>query len=223
MRPICPAALIALREAFKKAGMRTQERQITYAIEHTRQLKAWNPSWYFSGQDRRPWLEQLAGKGESLFSYILFELPSGYGMVPSRALATLSLFILVFSLVYMGAFLMARGRAGIWVKHGHDRLCWLIQKRAEQWSCIRRLKARDRVHSSGETHPPWHWKLTAATYPTESRPPLPLWGIKPARLNSLGELRLVPTANASLTHLPDPLTLARRGSGLHVHACGRDG
>jgi hypothetical protein len=122
MRPICPAALIALREAFKKAGMRTQERQITYAIEHTRQLKAWNPSWYFSGQDRRPWLEQLAGKGESLFSYILFELPSGYGMVPSRALATLSLFILVFSLVYMGAFLMARGRAGIWVKHGHDLL-----------------------------------------------------------------------------------------------------
>jgi uncharacterized protein YjbI with pentapeptide repeats len=33
-----PAALVALREAFKKAGMRMQERQITYAIEHTRRL-----------------------------------------------------------------------------------------------------------------------------------------------------------------------------------------
>jgi uncharacterized protein YjbI with pentapeptide repeats len=35
-----PAALIALREACKKAGMRTQERQLTYAIEHTKQLQA---------------------------------------------------------------------------------------------------------------------------------------------------------------------------------------
>lgn len=38
-----PAGLTALREAFKKAGMRTQERQLTYAIEHTKRLKAWDP------------------------------------------------------------------------------------------------------------------------------------------------------------------------------------
>jgi hypothetical protein len=36
-----PAGLMALREAFKKAGMRTQERQLTYAIEHIKQLHAW--------------------------------------------------------------------------------------------------------------------------------------------------------------------------------------
>jgi hypothetical protein len=84
-----PAALIALREAFKRGGMRTQERQVTYAIEHIKRLQAWNPSWFDpEAEDPRPWLEQLAGKSESLFSYVLFELPSGYGMVPSRALAT---------------------------------------------------------------------------------------------------------------------------------------
>jgi uncharacterized protein YjbI with pentapeptide repeats len=116
-----PAALIALREAFKKAGMRSQERQITYAIEHTRRLQAWNPLWY-GGEDPRPWLEQLTGKGESLFSYVLFELPSGYGMVPSRALATLGLLILVFSLVYMVALVTARGRAGIWATWPSDRV-----------------------------------------------------------------------------------------------------
>jgi hypothetical protein len=118
-----PVALVALREAFKKGGMRTQERQLTYAIEHTKRLQAWNPSWYTpERKDRRPWLEKLAGKSESLFSYVLFELPSGYGMAPSRALATLGFLILVFSLVYMTALLTARGRAGIWVTWPTDRV-----------------------------------------------------------------------------------------------------
>ncbi len=91
-----PAALIALREAFKKWGMRTQERQLTYAIEHTKRLQAWNPLWYDSNrEDERLWLEQLAGKSESLFNYVWFELPSGYGMAPRRALAALALLIAV--------------------------------------------------------------------------------------------------------------------------------
>jgi hypothetical protein len=118
-----PAGLIALREAFKKGGMRTQERQLTYAIEHTKQLQAWDPSWHNPREeDPRPWLEKLAGKSESLFSYVLFELPSGYGLVPSRALATLGLLILVFSLVYMVALVTARGRAGIWVTWPTNRV-----------------------------------------------------------------------------------------------------
>jgi hypothetical protein len=118
-----PAALIALRGAFKKGGMRTQERQLTYAIEHTKMLEAWNPSWYYPNrEDTRPWLERLAGKGESLFSYVWFELPSGYGMAPRRALAGLGLLILVFSLIYMIALFTARGRAGIWVTWPTDRV-----------------------------------------------------------------------------------------------------
>ena len=40
-----PSGLIELRDAFKKAGMRTQERQLTYAIERTKRLQAWDPSW----------------------------------------------------------------------------------------------------------------------------------------------------------------------------------
>jgi uncharacterized protein YjbI with pentapeptide repeats len=118
-----PAALISLREAFKRGGMRTQERQLTYAIEHTKRLLAWDPSWHRQEQeDTRPWQEKLAGKSESLFNYVLFELPSGYGMAPSRALATLGLLILVFSLIYMVALLAARGRAGIWVTWPIDRV-----------------------------------------------------------------------------------------------------
>jgi hypothetical protein len=135
-----PAALLALREAFKKAGMRTQERQLTYAVKHTERLQAWDPSikhtWrsprnpFMTDEqlkakylkDTRPWLERLAGKSESLFNHVLFELPSGYGMVPSRAFATLGLLILGFSFVYMVGVLTARGRAGIWVTWPTDRV-----------------------------------------------------------------------------------------------------
>jgi Pentapeptide repeats (8 copies) len=44
-----PAALVTLPEAFKKGGRRTQERQLTYAIDHTKRLQAWDPRgsfWY---------------------------------------------------------------------------------------------------------------------------------------------------------------------------------
>jgi Pentapeptide repeats (8 copies) len=39
-----PAALLTLRETFKKAGMRAQERQLTYAVKYTERLQAWDPS-----------------------------------------------------------------------------------------------------------------------------------------------------------------------------------
>jgi uncharacterized protein YjbI with pentapeptide repeats len=118
-----PAVLIALREAFKKEGMRTQERQITYAIEHTRRLQEWNPSWFSRDRgDERSWLEWLAGKSESLFSYVLFELPSGYGMAPRRALWGLLGSILIFALPYWVALKNANHRSGIWIIVPEDRL-----------------------------------------------------------------------------------------------------
>jgi hypothetical protein len=118
-----PAALIALREAFKRGGMRTQERQVTYAIEHTRRLKAWNLRWYTPDREAPwPWLEQLAGKSESLFSYVLFELPSAYGMAPGRALWGLLGLIPVFALPYWTAIKHANSRSGIWIILPEDRL-----------------------------------------------------------------------------------------------------
>jgi hypothetical protein len=118
-----PAALIALREDFKKGGMRTQERQLMYAIEHTRRLQAWDPSWHNpKEEDTRLWLEKLEGKSESLFSYVLFELPSAYGMAPGRALWTLLGLIPVFALPYWLAIKRAHRRSGIWMILPEDRL-----------------------------------------------------------------------------------------------------
>jgi hypothetical protein len=104
-----PAALIALREAFKKGGMRTQERQLTYAIEHTRRLQAW--------QSKSLW-----EKSESLFKRVAFELPSDYGMSPGRALKILGGLIGLFVLVYMVALFAAHGHSGIWMVWLPDRV-----------------------------------------------------------------------------------------------------
>ena len=49
-----PHALVELRQAFRNAGLRSQERQVTYAIKHNERLKS--------------------GTIESAFSYLLFEL-----------------------------------------------------------------------------------------------------------------------------------------------------
>jgi hypothetical protein len=118
-----PAALVALREAFKKAGMRTQERQITYAIERNKMLLAWDPSWHTPGaEDMRPWLEKLSGKSESLFSYVWFELPSHYGMAPGRALWGLLGLIPIFALPYWMAIKHANRRSGLWMIVAEDRL-----------------------------------------------------------------------------------------------------
>ena len=70
-----PAALIALREAFKKAGLRTQERQLTYAIESTRRRQAWDASWPSPREaDTRLWLAPLWEKLESGFKLVAFEM-----------------------------------------------------------------------------------------------------------------------------------------------------
>jgi hypothetical protein len=106
---ISPAGLIALREAFKKAGMRTQERQLTYAIEHTRRLQAW--------QSKSLW-----DKSESLFKLVAFELPSDYGMSPGRSLKILGVSIGLFAVVYMVALFTAHGHSGIWMVWLPDRV-----------------------------------------------------------------------------------------------------
>jgi Pentapeptide repeats (8 copies) len=147
-----PAGLIALREAFKKAGMRTQERQVTYAIERTRRLKAWNPFW----EDKRPWREKLAGKSESLFSYVLFELPSHYGMAPERALWGLLGMIPGFALFYWIALQHGSGHSGLWMivptdrltrGRGHERVVRIRPQTAKTWR--ERLRGESRMLRTG--------------------------------------------------------------------------
>jgi len=96
-----PSALIDLREAFKKAGMRKQEREITYAIRRSERF----------GMDFV----------EREFNWLLFDLTSQYGMSPQRPLQILALLILLFSIPYMFA-LQSKGKSGIWAIWPADRV-----------------------------------------------------------------------------------------------------
>jgi pentapeptide repeat protein len=97
-----PTSLNLLREAFKKAGMRDQERQVTYAIKHGERLNK--------------------GIIERTFQLILFELTCDYGMSPGRPLTILLVLILVFSIGYFFALSLGLPRAGIWRVWPEDRI-----------------------------------------------------------------------------------------------------
>jgi len=95
------SSLVELRELLKKAGYRDQAREITYAIRHT----------------------QMLGSGplNMLFEYLLFELPSAWGMSPGRPLLIIAFLVLFFAIPYLGA-LKSRGEGGIWAVWMDDRV-----------------------------------------------------------------------------------------------------
>jgi len=109
-----PHALYELRQGFKKAGFRKQERQITYAIEHTKTLQPWKDS--SSGQERK-----ASRKIGSVFKYVFYELTCLYGLSPWRPMCIIVIFIFVFTLPYMAA-LVTSDEDGIWKVWAPDRL-----------------------------------------------------------------------------------------------------
>lgn len=103
-----PQGLVELREALKKAGLRAQERQVTFAIKRRERQNSWDNG-------------NLIGKVESIFNFVFFEFPCDYGMSPRKCLLYLVEIILLCSVPYMGA-LYAPGRStGIWVVRLPDR------------------------------------------------------------------------------------------------------
>ena len=97
------SGLAVLRQDLAKAGMRQEEREVTYALKHTEREWAWNS-------------HSLGDKAESLFNLVLFELPSDYGMSPGRPLRILGALTLLFSAPYMLAVRRGKGIKVVWPK-----------------------------------------------------------------------------------------------------------
>ena len=98
-----PHGMNLLREAFKKAGMREQERQVTYSIKHSERVNK--------------------GGIERAFNYVLFELTCRYGMSPWRPLGIAFMLILFFGFPYIFAFAgSAERKWGIWRAWPEDRV-----------------------------------------------------------------------------------------------------
>lgn len=102
-----PKSLVALREEFKKGGMRKEERKITRAIKHTQMLKSW--------KEKSPFK-----KIEAAFNYVFFELTCQYGLKPGRPLMILLGFIFFFTVPY-SEFLSRESEDGIWKIWIEDR------------------------------------------------------------------------------------------------------
>lgn len=97
-----PHAMVELRDAFKNAGLRDQERQLTYAIKHNERIKTYSPAWSF-------------------FTYLLFELPCGWGMHPGRPLLIMLVLIPVFFIPHLFSLFLG-SQNGIWKRWSPDRL-----------------------------------------------------------------------------------------------------
>ncbi len=98
-----PHGLTGLREAFKKSGMREQERQVTYSIMH--------------------WERRNTGGIWGWLQFILFEATCDFGLSPGRPLLILTLLICGFSVVYMISIASSKiTKSGIWRVWENDRV-----------------------------------------------------------------------------------------------------
>ena len=102
-------ALVDLREAYKKAGMREPERELTFALNHTRRVKLWE----------KP---GLLDKVESLFNLVCFEWTCQYGMNPGRPLEILGLGLFLFTFPYLLALGTRDRETGLWLVLPPDRI-----------------------------------------------------------------------------------------------------
>jgi hypothetical protein len=127
-----PHGLIELREAFKKAGLRDQERMITFAIEHAKRVKMTGAD-PFSFLFAKPKGEKTQENGRLSFwgrlgteitgwiYYVFVELTCEYGMSPWRSLFLLVALIPFFAVPYF-LFLYRGQKDGIWKVWNKERM-----------------------------------------------------------------------------------------------------
>jgi len=124
-----PHALIELREALKKAGMRKQEREITYAIKH---------SGFLLGLKDGDWWT----KAEVVAGYIAFDLTCQWGMSPERPLVILFCLMIILIFPYAFSIRQMKKMNGIWQVWIHDRM---RQDLGKERPILLRSKKRDSI------------------------------------------------------------------------------
>jgi hypothetical protein len=98
-----PEGLILLRNVFKNAGLREQEREVTYAL-------------------MRSYRKKIGGL-EGQLMYGLFEATTDWGMSPARPLKLLLALIPAFAIAYMLAVAAPSKHGAVWRLWEQDRVC----------------------------------------------------------------------------------------------------
>jgi len=120
-------AVMELREIFKKAGMREEERQVTFALNHNRRINAWEGIRESEKEAQRNgekigWTYREIGRLENYFQLIFFEWTCCYGMTPGRPLRIILLGIFLFIFPYFLVLRSKNPRTGIWRLLPADRV-----------------------------------------------------------------------------------------------------
>jgi len=121
--------LMELREVFKKAGLRDQERDITYAINHTKRLKVkedlgeiLDRTGKYEDTNFLTNAPRLASKSIGSLFFLLFEATCQYGRLPGRPLWLLFWVTLFCTIPYAFALRKKQRYGGIWQVWHKDRI-----------------------------------------------------------------------------------------------------
>ncbi len=114
--------LMELREIYKKAGMRDEERQVTYALGHNRRLNAWAEIEEKIREGKISWTTREIARFGNIFHLVFFEWTCDYGMTPSRPLIIMFAGLFVFTFPYLLALRSRDPETGIWAILPPDRV-----------------------------------------------------------------------------------------------------
>lgn len=104
-----PHSLIEIRNGFKEAGMREEERILTYVIKHGEMVAAWRHGGFME-------------KIESFFSWLLFEFTTEWGIAPGRPLGFIGWVMLALIPIYYFVATRRSGKGRIWKVFDPSRL-----------------------------------------------------------------------------------------------------
>ncbi len=141
-------AVVELREIYKKGGMREEERQVTFALNHNRRINAWEEIREAEKEaqqkgERIGWISREIGRLENYFRLAFFEWTCDYGMTPGRPLRIILLGIFLFIFPYFLALRSRKPKTGIWRLLPADRVLDRktkdapVKLRAKGWKDIR--------------------------------------------------------------------------------------
>ncbi len=118
-----PTSLIELRTALRNAGYEQQSKEVAFAINRAERLNAAKGG--------------MAGKMQSAFSFVAFEVTSGYGLYPFRPFLILIALIAPFAMLY-ALDMLRPGSSGIYANRPKDAV---QGKPLDRWLLLRHQSA----------------------------------------------------------------------------------
>lgn len=147
-------ALVELRAIYKKGGLREEERQVNFSLQHTRRVNSWKSlqEKYTECKQKKKeetqeknekkeevdLLAREVGRLENIFQLVMFEWTCQWGMTPGRPLRIMGGGIILFTFPYFLSLFCRNPKTGIWRLLPADRV---LDRKAQDAPVKLRAKA----------------------------------------------------------------------------------